>query len=166
MFRILANFLLARENCSRQDAVCRVWLRDVLPSMNDVEPDAALQRQYLAAIRLALSSISWSMSGGFHAGPVLLKRAQSECARSTAAVRPAWVSFLREKHAALERVSREMVLVLCAQLEVSGRLSSALREKKPRAIVQRRLYCDSCVGSRLRGLACMKFQLRFISTGY
>ena len=41
MFRILANFLLARENWSRLDVVCRVWLRDVLPSVTDVEPDAA-----------------------------------------------------------------------------------------------------------------------------
>ena len=47
MFRILANFLLARENWSRLDVVCRVWLRDVLPSVTDVEPDAALRRQYL-----------------------------------------------------------------------------------------------------------------------
>ena len=47
MFRILANFLLARENWSRLDVVCRVWLRDVLPSVTDGEPDAALRRQYL-----------------------------------------------------------------------------------------------------------------------
>lgn len=47
MFRILANFLLARENWSRLDVVCRVWLRDVLPSVTDVGPDAALRRQYL-----------------------------------------------------------------------------------------------------------------------
>ena len=47
MFRILANFLLARENWSRLDVVGRVWLRDVLPSVTDVEPDAALRRQYL-----------------------------------------------------------------------------------------------------------------------
>ena len=47
MFRILANFLLARENWSRLDAVCRVWLRDVLPSVTDVEQDAVLRRQYL-----------------------------------------------------------------------------------------------------------------------
>ena len=47
MFRILANFLLARENWSRLNVVCRVWLRDVLPSVTDVEPDAALRRQYL-----------------------------------------------------------------------------------------------------------------------
>ena len=50
-----------------------------------------------------------------------------------------------------------MVLVLCAQLEISGRRSSALREKKPRAIVQCQLCCDDGVDSRLRGLACMKF---------
>ncbi len=47
MFRILANFLLARENWSRLNVVCRVWLRDVLPSVADVEPDAVLRRQYL-----------------------------------------------------------------------------------------------------------------------
>ena len=151
MFRILTNFFLERENCSRQDAVCRVWLRDVLPTMIDVEPTQRFSGMIWAAIRLALSSISWSMSDGFHAGPVLLNRARSECACSTAAVRPAWVSFLREKQATLERVSIEMVLVLCAQLEGSGRRSSALREKKPRAIVQCRLCCDDCVDSRLRG---------------
>jgi len=67
------------------------------------------------------------------------------------------VPFLREKQATLEQVSLEMVLVLCAQLEISGRRSFALREKKPRAIVQCQLCRDDGVDSRLRGLACMKF---------
>ena len=67
------------------------------------------------------------------------------------------MAFLREKQATLERVSLEVVLVLCAPLEVSGRRSSALREKKPRAIVQCQLCLDDGVDSRLRGLACMKF---------
>lgn len=55
--------------------VCRVWDRDVFPSVIDVGPDEVLRRKIWATNRQALSSILRSMLDEVDAGLVLPTRA-------------------------------------------------------------------------------------------